>query len=57
VGRKKKVLMYEMYCEVCKEPAVKNDKMSSENWDVIPMTCSKCGGRIKIDFDKPYYKN
>ena len=54
--RKKKRLMYEMFCEVCKEPATKDDKKSSENWDVISMTCFKCGGKIKIDFNKPYYE-
>lgn len=52
---KKKVLMYEMYCEDCKEPASKDESKSNANWNVINMTCSKCGGRIKVDFDKPYY--
>lgn len=56
MGKKKKILMYEMYCEVCKKPAVKDEGISTENWNVIPLICSKCGGRIKIDFDKPYYK-
>lgn len=55
MAKKKKTLMYEMYCEDCKEPAVKDEEKSSDSWTVFQMKCTKCGGRIKIDTTKPYY--
>jgi len=55
MAKKKKKLMYEMLCEKCGESPIKDEDQSTENWDVIPMKCLKCGGRIKIDFTKPYY--
>lgn len=50
--RKKKRLMYPAYCDTCdKEPDVEK----KGTWDVVTLDCS-CGGRVKIDFTKPYYE-
>lgn len=54
MAKKKKILMYEMKCDTCGKDPKRDDNASSESWNVIPMNC-ECGGRIKIDFTKPYY--
>lgn len=54
MAKKKRALMYEMHCDKCGKDPKRDEDMSSESWNVIPMNC-ECGGRIKIDFSKPYY--
>ena len=56
MGRKKKILMYEMNCDKCGKDPMKDSDKSNENWTVIPMKCG-CGGKIIIHYDKPYYVN
>jgi len=53
MARKKKTLLYEMYCEQCGKDPTKS-MIFDQTWNIIPMKC-ECGGRIKIEFDKPYY--
>ena len=45
---KKSKLAFEFACENCGYvPQIDEDK-STENWNVIPTKCTKCGGKIKI---------
>ncbi|AIC95397.1 hypothetical protein BleG1_2833 [Shouchella lehensis G1] len=35
-------------CVECNRDAVRDEGKSTENWDVYVMTCTYCGGEIKL---------
>lgn len=44
--------MFPMNCDKCgKEP----EKNKEGEWEVVQLNC-ECGGRVKTNFDKPYYE-
>ncbi|MGM9923874.1 MAG: hypothetical protein ACI35R_06455 [Bacillus sp. (in: firmicutes)] len=48
----KKKLMFKQYCDKCgKEP--ETEKVGK--WTKVELDCS-CGGRIKTDYNQPYYE-
>ena len=48
------MICMECMCDKCgKDPVLDNIK-SNGNWNVMPMN-GECGGRVQIDFNKPYY--
>ena len=55
MAKKKKKLMYPMYCDKCGKTPNTDKNKSTDNWTVFNLDC-ECGGRIKIDFDNPYYE-
>lgn len=38
-------------CESCGELPKRIEEQSNENWNVIPVICEKCGGKIKPSFE------
>ena len=48
MARKKQEIIFA--CEDCGTIPEKIKDKSTENWNVIPVKCPKCGGKIKIKF-------